>query len=245
MPLRHFGHDAGRVWNGLDHARRNDDFEDLVDLTYAWIEQGWSRQVARLIEYLNEEDLSLGRILDRLVGPIMGRIGHAYLQGTLSIGDEHRMTQAVRDVLVTLSTPDDPTIKQNGHVKPVAVVGCARGEVHELGALMVRLVLEAEGWQVVYLGLNVPTEEFATQQTKHAASLVCISMVPPAGMAEAQTMVRVLSRMYDPSHPYRLALGGSALTDDGALDRVGVSLEEVRLFSRMEPFMTWARVLTT
>ncbi len=243
LPLAYFGQDAGRVWAGLGRARRHDDFEDLVSLTLGWLEHGWSRQAARLIEYLDHEDLSLGRILDRLIGPVMRRIGHGYLEGALSIGDEHRMTQAVRDVPVTLSASEDPTMKTNGHVKPVAVVGCARGEVHELGALMVRLVLEAEGWQVVYLGLNVPTEEFATQQTKHGAALVCISMMPPTGMAEARMMVRVLSQMYDPAQPYRLALGGSALTNDDALDRAGISIDEIRLFNKMEPFMTWVHTL--
>ena len=244
MPLRHFGQDAARVWDGLERARRDDDFDGLTALTYGWIAGGRSTLPARLIEYLGEERFSLGRILDRLIGPVMSRIGQGYLQGTLSIGDEHQMTQAVRDVLVTLSTTADPAAKPNGTVKPVAVVGCARTEVHELGALMVRLVLEAAGWRVIYLGLNVPTEEFATQQTKHAAALVCVSMMPPMGLTEAQTMVHLLDRMYDPARPYRLALGGSALTDD-ALNDTGASIPNVRLFSRMEPFEAWVRTPTT
>ena len=56
-------------------------------------------------------------------------------------------------------------------------------------------------------------------------------------------MARVLSQMYDPSQPYRLALGGSALTGDDALDRTGVSMKEVRLFNKMEPFMMWVRAM--
>ena len=241
VPLRHFGRDAARVWTGLEKARRDDDFAALVDLAYDWITQGWSSLPARLIEYLSDEGFSLGRTLDQLVGPLMARIGRGYLKGTLSIGDEHLMTQAVRDVLVTLSASGSPSGRTNGTVKPVAVVGCARGEVHELGALMVRLVLEAAGWRVVYLGLNVPTEEFAMQQTKHAAALVCISMMPPMGLTEAQTMVDLLDRIYDGAHPYRLALGGSALRDDDALNRTGLSIPEVRLFSNMEPFEAWVR----
>ncbi len=239
LPLANFGEDAGRVWAGLDMAQRTDDFSDLVDLTYAWIEQGWSTPATRLFTYLRGAGFSVGRLLDRVVGPVMRQIGAEYLKGTITIGDEHRMTQSIRDMLVTLSTPSDPMQKPNGTVKPVAVVGCARGEVHELGALMVRLMLEAKGWRVVYLGLNVPTEDFAMQQTKHGASLVCISLMPPTGLTEAQTMVRVLSQLYNSAHPYRLALGGSALTDNDALDRSGLSISEVRLFHTMEPFEAW------
>ena len=241
LSLHPFGEDAGRVWAGLDRARRENDFEALVELTYGWIEQGWSHLPARLIEYLATEGFSLDRILDGLVGMVMRRVGHGYVEGGLSIGDEHRMTQAMRDVLVSLSTAEDPATKPNGVERPVAVVGCARGEVHELGALMVRLVLEAEGWRVVYLGLNVPTEEFAAQQTRYGATLMCISMIPPMGMTDAVTMMHFLDRMYDPAQPYRLALGGSALSNNGDLDRSGVQIQDTRLFNKMEPFAAWVR----
>ncbi len=240
LALRPFREHAERVWSGVEQARREDDLGDLVDLTYAWIEQVGSDLPPRLVPYLVEEGFPLGRIFDRLIGPVMHRIGQGYLRGDLSIGDEHRMTQAMRDVLVTLSAAGDLTMKSNGTVKPVAVVGCARGEVHELGALMVRLVLEAAGWRVMYLGLNVPTEEFAAQQTKHGAALVCVSIMPPMGTPEAQTMVRLLDRMYDPARPYRLALGGSAL-DAAALDGADVSIPDVRLFGKLEPFEQWVR----
>ncbi len=243
LPLSHFGEDAGRVWAGLERAHREDAFADLIDFTYTSVAEGRQDVPGRLIEYLDAEGFALGRILDRLVGPVMRRIGLGYVQGTVSIGDEHRMTQTVRDALVTLHATDDPTRNPNGKVRPVAVVGCTRGEVHELGALMTRLVLEAEGWRVIYLGLDVPTEEFATQQSKHAAALVCVSMMPPSGMAEAHTLVRFLDQMYDAAHPYHRAIGGSALTANDDLDRAGLSIPEVQLFNRMEPFMTWARAL--
>ncbi len=244
LPLRHFGEDAGHVWAGLERARREEDFGALADLTYDWIGQGNSRLPARLIEYLRTEGLTLGFILDRLIGPVMQRVGMGYHEGRVSIGDEHRMTQAMRDALVTLHTADEALEPPNEAVRPVAVVGCVRGEVHELGALMVRLLLEAEGWQVVYLGLNVPTEDLAAQQRKHHATLLCVSMMPPMGWAEAQTLMHLLDRMSDPAHPYRLAIGGSALNTDEALDLTGLTIPDVRLFGAIEPFVTWVRTFS-
>ena len=241
LPLAPFGEEAGRVWAALDRAHHQDDFETLGDLAYEWIEQGRRRLPTRLIEYLGTEGFPLGTIMDRLVGPVMRRIGAGYMRGAVSIGDEHRMTQAMRDALVSLRAADASTQRSDGPARPVAVVGCARNEVHELGALMVRLVLEAEGWAVVYLGLNVPTEEFATQQIKHGATLMCISMMPPIGKAEAQTILHLLDQMYDPARPYRLALGGSGLNASDGLDRTGLSIPDVQLFRRMEPFTAWVR----
>lgn len=243
LPLAAFGPDAGEVWAGRERAARDDDFEALVDLIYRWLAQGVSWQPARLVEYLVGEGFLLGRLFDRLVGPVMRRIGQGYIAGALSIGDEHRMTQAMRDALLELRALRQAGRPANGRALPTAVVGCARNEVHELGALMVRVVLENEDWEVVYLGLNVPTEEFAAQQTKHAAALVCISMMPPMGFPEAHTMIHLLDRMYDPAHPYRLAFGGSGFGDAGKLDPPGLAIAEVKSFSQMEPFAAWAATL--
>ena len=233
VPLRHFGAEAGRVWAGLDQARRKQDFSALVDLAYDWITKGQGDPLVRLIEYLLLEKISLAHLLDHIVGPVMRRIGDGYLEGRLSIGEEHRLTQIMRDVLVTLSTTGSVAPKSNGAVKPTAIVGCGRGEVHELGALMVRMVLLNAGWQVRYLGLDVPTEEFAALQIRHGATLVCISMMPPSGEAEALTTIRFLDHLYHPDHPYRLALGGSGLQETPQANLSGLSIPEVRLFSRV------------
>ena len=235
LPLRHFGDDASRVWQGIQQAQRNDDFGELTGLTYSWIEQGWSHQSTRLIEYLVQEGMNLGQIFDRIVGPVMYQIGMGYLEGDLSIGDEHRMTQAVRDVLIDLRTAVHPVESFNGQTESIAIVGCARGEVHELGALMVRLLLESKGWRVIYLGLNVPTEEFAAQQVKYNATLVCVSMMPPMGMTEAQTMVQLLNRMYDPERPYHLALGGTALGEVKALNLADIAILVIDVNEGLKP----------
>ena len=239
VPLRPFGLEAGEVWAAREGAAREDDFEALVDLAYAWLALGQSWEMARLVEYLLHEGFPIGQLFDRLVGPVMHRIGLGYLDGSLSIGDEHRMTQAMRDTLLDLRALNASKRPLNGRSAPTAVVGCARNEVHELGALMVRLMLEYTGWQVVYLGLNVPTEEFATQQTKYDAALVCISMMPPMGPADALTMVRLLDRMYDPTRPYRLALGGSSLGDVDRSEVADLAIPDVQFFASMEPFAAW------
>lgn len=113
----------------------------------------------------------------------------------------------IRDFFVSLCVSTSSVNLTTSKANAVALLGCTRGEVHELGALMVRLLLENKGWQVVYLGLNVPTEEFDSQQIKHRAALVCVSLMPPMGRTEAFTLINLLDRMRDPNQPYRLVVG--------------------------------------
>ena len=236
LPLRHFNGCTERVWDGLERARK-DDFDALSALCYDWLDEGHGHRFARLLEYLLSEQFPLGRLFDRIVSPVMGRVGEGYQQGTLSIGDEHRITQAMRDALITLRLPKAAPASNDG---PTAIVGCMRGEVHELGALMVRRIVENTGRRVIYLGLNVPTEEYAAQQARYGADLVCISIMPPMGLVEAQTTARLLEHMYNPARPYRLALGGSALGSAKA-PPPGTRLLPVRTFGAMEPFNHWLK----
>ena len=238
MPLRFFGDQAGDIWTGLQRALKQSDFDLLIKACYEWIETGDSYKPAHLIEYLLAEELPIAKVLDHVVGPVMHKIGIKYIEGTVSIGDEHRMTQCMRDVLVALSVRKRYSIKQNGKKQHIAIVGCVRGEAHELGALMVRLVLENLGWKVVYLGLNVPTEDFVTQQEEQQADLVCISIMPPMGVSEAQGIIQLLDRMCDPEQPYRLAIGGSlVLSSDNTVPQTRCL--DAAFFNRMQPFSDW------
>jgi len=82
----------------------------------------------------------------------MYAFGQMYSTGKLTIGDEHQMTHCVRDALISWRMQRVALGVQHSEPRLVAIVGCARGEKHELGALMVRLTLEESGWKVIYLG---------------------------------------------------------------------------------------------
>jgi excisionase family DNA binding protein len=242
--LRPFGDDAGAVWEGLRTVERKDDWAALVTVLYRWLGADDAGRPRALVDLLQRRGTPLAAVLDGLLAPAMHRIGFDYNAGLVSIGDEHRMTHLVRDLLVGLHLAHrrasaGGSADGGAADGATAVVGCARSEVHELGALMSRLVLEAAGWRVVYLGLNVPTEEFARQQRQHRATLVCIAMAPPTGAPEARVMAEVLRHLYDEQHPYRLVFGGQAVAAS-VRDAVPDTLHlDVQAFDRMAQFAGW------
>lgn len=228
------------VWLALDELRRDDVLDSFTDLGFKWLYHGYSRYVRDVIDLLTAEGVKHGRVFDRLITAIMYRIGHGYVDRELTIGDEHRMTQHVRDILMHLEPLRNvPSSSRQDDGVPTAIVGCARSEVHELGALMTRRILEFNGYNVQYLGLDVPTEEFARAQQKFKASLVCVSIMPPQTTRDAINVVRLLDDLYRKSSPYRLVLGGSALNDQAPGDLRTRNLAEVVSFSELNDFEHW------
>ena len=80
------------------------------------------------------------------------------------------------------------------------MVGCAPGELHDLGALLSALFLLRRGWHVIYLGPQVPL--FDLLETVHSVkpSLVCLSASTIETALELIPVARGLTEAYPQVH---------------------------------------------
>src|SRR3954447_6972408 len=110
------------------------------------------------------------QVLLDLVQPAMVDIGERWHRGEINVAAEHFATQFVRRKLAGLLS-----IFEGGAQRATVVVGCAPGELHDLGALLSALFLVRRGWQVIYLGPQVPL--FDLLETVHLLkpNMVCLS----------------------------------------------------------------------
>jgi methanogenic corrinoid protein MtbC1 len=77
------------------------------------------------------------------------------------------------------------------------VVGCAPGELHDLGALLSALFLLRRGWHVIYLGPQVPLFDLLETIQSVQPNLVCLSA---STMETAQELILV-ARALTEAHP--------------------------------------------
>ncbi len=223
------------VWMAIQEASKGQ-FKEIATLLFNSTEANRESFAQQLTLLLLDSGVSVGTLFDEVFGPVLRKIGEDWLAGVITTGDEHRMTQILGDCIASVRNRR-PVLTST---KPLALVACAPGEDHELGALMVRAALEYNGWQTVYLGRNVPAEDIATQQDKWDVRLVGISFVPPHGPADAVMLVRALARMYDPAKPYSLAVGGgSILSQDLQIPEYPFS--QLDRFGSITAFNEWAR----
>lgn len=151
-------------------------------------------------------------------------------------------TQVIQEVLLRLRKGWERHPLPRGPVEdlPVAVVGAMEGDEHDMGAQVVRVLLEQEEWRVYYLGANVPVEEFASVQAAQAAKLVCISFSPKNTLPDIQRAIKVLGEFYRPRLPYALAVGGTL--QDVSPEELSPGPFEDLSFSRSgRDFLAWLR----
>ena len=112
-----------------------------------------------------------------LFAPALERIGQLWRDGEVTVTVEHFATAIVRAQLETLFRMASP-----GGSGPLALVGCAPGELHELGSLMLAVFLRRAGLRVVYLGQSVELEGLinAIQGARPATVMLSAALRAPA-----------------------------------------------------------------
>jgi len=143
-------------------------------------------------------------IFQYIVYPAMTAIGELWEAGKIGVADEHMSTAIVNNVVISLYT-DAPLPEYLGGV---AVVATAPDEHHEMGAWMVATCLELEGWNVIYLGSDLPADEIARAVVAHRADLVALSVAMPFNVDAVRTTVATIRRGPEP-HP-AIVIGGGA-----------------------------------
>jgi methanogenic corrinoid protein MtbC1 len=103
---------------------------------------------------------------------------------------------------------------------PVIWVGCAPGERHEVGALLLTIYLRRRGYAVHYLGQDVPAADLMQDVHHHAPALVLFSATT---VAAAEALAQLVSTLTgNGSTPPLIGYGGQAYTKRPEL-RAGIT----------------------
>ena len=146
--------------------------------------------------------LPLEQALTDVVTPALRWTGEAWHRGELSIAQEHAITAKVRAHLGKLISDGQ------GGVHGVAVLACAPGERHDIGLLMLAVMLRTDGWRVEFLGADTPVAEAISFADDVGATMLCLS----ASRVESLESVRSALASVSPPDGVALVLGGPAVT---------------------------------
>lgn len=98
-----------------------------------------------------------------------------------------------------------PKIKKS---KLKALVSSAPNEFHELGGRIVADFLEIDGWDVSYLGANVPEQELIKIVKKTKPKLIAISVTMPFNIEKAHKIIDSIKNIE--SYAPKIMVGGIA-----------------------------------
>jgi methanogenic corrinoid protein MtbC1 len=201
---------------------------DLRDTLIAAIEENDPRTVSATLDQAFAV-LPLEQALAEVVTPALQWAGDAWHRGELSVAQEHAITAKVRAHLGKLIS------EGQGGVRGSAVLACAPGEHHDIGLLMLAVMLRADGWRVEFLGADTPVDAAVAFAERIGAGMLCLS----ASRTESVAVLRDGLGTVEPSGLMVIVVGGAAMTPEiaGELEatyadaQLDLAVERLRTFA--------------
>lgn len=206
-------------------APRPNDSSTLVDEALSAVESMEPRELQALLSRA-QVSLSRPQLLNEFLLPLLTRVGDRWREGNLRIAHEHAATSAIRSFLGNLWGSIPAPMEA-----PLMLATTPSGQVHELGLMMAAAVASSEGWNVLYLGPNMPAEEIAAAAIQKGARVVALSLVYPADDPRLADELRAL-RHHLPDSTTLIVGGRAGESYHGALPSTGsvfiTSFQELR-----------------
>ena len=215
--------DALRALLRDDEANRppaSQEARHLIDAAYACTASLDDQELERLLRR-GVVALGVDAFFEDVLAPLLRQIGDGWRLKALTPAHEHMASGVVRRVLDWVMASGEPTSHS-----PILVATTPPHELHEIGALLAATVAALEGWQVRYLGPNLPATDLvraARQAGARAAAISAISL----DRASLVSYLVALRRQLDPT--VTLFVGGAAaLKLPAAAGRTHTSLRDFK-----------------
>ena len=178
---------------------------DLLRERYtAALLSGDDREAERVVLDALQRGLAAEAIYIEIFGPALVVVGEAWLRSELSVAREHHATSVTLERMAHIR---DAT-RRRDEVAAEVVVAAVSGEMHFVATRMIADLFHFDGWAVVHLGPDTPTEDLVELVRDRGSDLVALSLSHPDRLGTAQAAIGQLKEL---DHHPAVFVGGSGI----------------------------------
>ena len=193
-----------------------DAWPDAAELEAALLSGDQSGSLA-IVNRLMDAGHRLVDIEGHVIQPAMYHIGEKWQANQVTVAQEH-MATAIAQMVMAMGLLRSPLPTPNG--KRV-LFACVEGNHHVVGVSMVSDAFQLAGWDVQYLGANVPTASLVRHVVETAPDLVGLSVSFPQQLRVVRDVIARLSGQLGTARP-PVIVGGLAINRfNGLANMVG------------------------
>lgn len=150
---------------------------------------------------------SIDQVLIQVVQPTLVEIGEAWHRGELPIAVEHYATQFCMQNLMSMLSASAPATKPG-----TLIAACAPGEMHQIGIIMIVVMLRWRGWDVKYLGPDLSLERLAEALRPITPRMLLFTATRPEAASSLDKLGELL-KLFPKPQPL-VVLGGQAFAKE-------------------------------
>ena len=181
----------------MEKSQVNDEMVDLLLMSIIELDEN---KTYGMLLYAFEEK-SIEELYTDIIIPLLHKIGELWQLNTISIGHEHFFSNLLRAFFLAKTSE----LKIEKKVNKKVMMFLRPGEEHELSLLLYNFIFKREGWQVIYLGSNVPYKDLKLTYDQMNPDLILTSFIARTSKGDFQ---KILTKVLDNVPKEKMILSG-------------------------------------
>ncbi len=173
-------------------------------------------KVKKLVKEFLEEGVAPKDILEQGLIPGMKEVGRLFESKEYYVPEVLLASEAfyagfelIRPLLV----------EQKIEKKAKIVIGVVQGDIHDIGKNIVKVMLEASGYEIIDLGKDVPNEKFIEMVAQENPQILALSSLMTTTMIQMETIIKLLNKKKLRKN-VKVIVGGAPINQEYA-DKIG------------------------
>ena len=188
------------------------DFSNTFNEISELLQKGKARDIVSAVEKALNEGASPADILEKSLIAGMNIIGAKFKQGEIFVPEVLIAARAMNQASIVLK----PLLTEAG-ITPVgkAIVCTVKGDLHDIGKNLVKMMIEGKGVEVVDLGVDCSSEKIVETVQSSDAKVVCLSALLTTTMTMQKETINAL-KAAGLRDKVKVMVGGAPVTQDYA-----------------------------
>lgn len=174
------------------------------------LQRGKAKIVSELVQKAVDEGVSAKEILENGLLDGMGVIGEKFKNNEVYVPEVLIAARAMNAGVGILK----PLLASSGvQAAGKACIGTVRGDLHDIGKNLVKMMLEGKGIEVVDLGVDVTPEQFVNAAVEQNCQIICCSALLTTTMNVMKEVVD-LANEKGIREKVKIMVGGAPVTEN-------------------------------
>lgn len=173
------------------------------------LQKGKATEIAAATKTALEEGISAETVLSDALMPGMAIIGEKFKENKIYVPE---MLIAARAMKASIEVLKPHMIEAKVNTIGTVILGTVKGDLHDIGKNLVKIMMEGKGLRVIDLGTDVQAEEFVRRAVEEGSSLISCSALLTTTMTEMGKVVQAV-REAGLKDSLSVMVGGAPVTD--------------------------------
>lgn len=173
-----------------------------------WLQKGRAPKVKACVQQALDEGIPASEILQDGLLDGMNIIGQKFKNNEVFVPEVLVAARAMNRGVEVLR----PYLVADGvEEKGTVVLGTVKGDMHDIGKNLVRMMMEGKGLKVIDLGVDVPVDKFLDAARENDAKIICCSALLTTTMGEMRNVVEAVQAS-EMKGKVKVMIGGAPIT---------------------------------